>query len=215
MPNLVPYLRRLNRKERFFLIGLALDNEAFRLGDDFRQNLSDVLGLAIPKDAFVAMDYHLDWLFAGIHLAATSGDPGPHPRDNRLITGTQQDIDLLVAFDTDEKSHVIMLEAKGVTSYSNSQFKSKTERLSAAFQVPEAKQVAPHFVFASPMMPRRLKYSECPPWMLDKDGQVAWVRMPVPSDMQKIVRCTEDGTSRDKGPHWTVKAERVFRPSAP
>lgn len=113
MHYLVPHLRRLNRKERFFLVGLALGNKEFRLGDEFRQKLSDLLGLFVPEDAFVAMDYHLDWLFAAIHLAATSGAPGPHPRDSRLITGTQEDIDLLVAFDGDSESRVIMVEASG------------------------------------------------------------------------------------------------------
>ncbi|MDA1348514.1 MAG: hypothetical protein O3A47_06560 [Chloroflexi bacterium] len=210
MPYLVPHLRRLNRKERFFLIGLALGNEAFRLGNDFRRKLSDVLGLSIPDDSFVAMDYHLDWLFASIHLAATSGAPGPHSRDSRLLTGTQEDIDLPVAFDTDEESHVIMLEAKGVTSYSNRQFGSKVTRLSAAFTAPGAERVVPHLVLVSPMAPRYLRYDGCPPWMLGKDGQVAWIRMPVPSDMQKITRCTEGGVPSSQGGYWRVKPERTF-----
>lgn len=210
MHYLVPHLRRLNRKERFFLVGLALGNEAFRLGYEFRQKLSDVLGLFIPEDAFVAMDYHLDWLFAAIHLAAASGAPGPHPRDPRLITGTQEDIDLLVAFDTDRESHVIMLEAKGVTSYSNRQFESKVARLSAAFTAPQAERVVPHLVLVSPMRPRYLRYDGCPPWMFGKDGQVAWLQLPVPSDMQKIVRCTEDGSPNSRGKYWTVKPERNF-----
>lgn len=207
---LVPHLRRFNRKERFFLVGLALGNEAFRLGNDFRQKLSDVLGLFIPEDAFVAMDYHLDWLFAAITLAATSGAPGPHARDPRLITGGPEDIDLLVAFDTDRESHVIMLEAKGVTSYSNRQFESKVRRLSEAFAAPQAERVVPHLVLVSPTVPRYLRYECCPPWMLGKDGRVAWLQLLVPSDMQKIVRCTESGTPDRHGEYWTVKPERSF-----
>jgi len=63
--------------------GLALGNGAFRLGNDFRQKLSDFLGLSIPNDAFVAIHYHLDWLFASIDLAATSGAPG-QPSSSRF-----------------------------------------------------------------------------------------------------------------------------------
>ncbi|MDI6894822.1 MAG: hypothetical protein QME70_09500 [Bacillota bacterium] len=167
-----------------------------------------MLGLFIPEDAFVAMDYHLDWLFAAIHLAATSGAPGPHPRDSRLITGTQEDIDLLVAFDTDRESHVIMLEAKGVTAYSNRQFQSKVARLSAVFAAPQAERVVPHLVLVSPVMPRCLRYEGCPAWIFGEDGRLAWLQLPVPSDMQKIVRCTESGAPNSQGKYSIVKRER-------
>ncbi len=204
---LVPYLRRFNRKERFLLVGFALGNEAFRLGDDFRQQLSDLLGLAIPADAFVAMDYHLDWLFASLHIAAKGGHEGPHPRDPRLIAGNQEDVDLLVAFDAEEGSHVIMIEAKGVTSHSNRQFRSKTERVSAAFAAPEANHVVPYFVLVSPTPPQHLK-SDSPPWMLGKDGKVPWLHLPIPHDLQKIVRCTESGSPSMQGGYWKVGPER-------
>jgi len=208
MDYLVPHLRRFNRKERFFLVGLALGNEAFRLGHEFRQKLSEVLGLSIPDDAFVAMDYHLDWLFAAIYLAAASSPPGPYPRNSRLLTGTQEDIDLLVAFDGDKHSHIIMMEAKGVTSYSNRQFESKVARLSTMFTIPQAERVIPHLVLVSPMRPRYVRYDTCPPWMFGKDSQVAWVQLPMPSDMLKIVRCTENGAPNSQGKYWKVEAER-------
>lgn len=146
-------------------------------------------------------------------MAVASGTPGPHPRDSRLITGTQEDIDLLVAFDTGRKSHVIMLEAKGVTGYSNRQFESKVARLSAAFTVLQAEWVVPYLVLVSPMRPRYLRYDTCPPWMLGKDGQVAWLQLPMPSDMQKIVRCTESGAPNSQGKYWKVESERNFMSS--
>ncbi|HAI21613.1 MAG TPA: hypothetical protein DCM14_06960 [Clostridiales bacterium UBA8153] len=209
MQYLIPYLRRFNRKERFFLVGLALGNEAFRLGDSFRQRLSDVLDLALPGDAFVAMDYHLDWLFASIYLAATSGSPGPHPRDFRLIRGTHEDIDLLVAFDAGEQSHVIMLEAKGVTSYSNRQFASKMARLAAAFETPQARRVAPYLVLVSPAQPQKL-HGVGPAWVFGKDGRIPWLHLPLPADLQKVVRCTETGAPSSQGKYWTAKPEKSF-----
>ncbi len=77
MPYLVSHLKRFNRKERFYLIGSALGNATFRLGDDVRHRLSKLLDLFIPADAFVAMDYPLDWLLASMHLAVTSGTAAP------------------------------------------------------------------------------------------------------------------------------------------
>lgn len=207
MGYLVPYLRRLNRKERYFLVGLALGNREFRLGDGFREQLSDLLGLRVPEDAFVAMDYHLDWLCAAICLAATSGEAGPHPRDPRLIGGTQEDVDLLVAFDDEEESHVVMIEAKGVTAYSNRQFRSKLERLSAVFAMPQARRLVPHFVLVSPARPRYLQHEGCPRWMLDRQGQLAWLPLPIPPGLQKVTRCTADGVPDQRGDFWMVRPE--------
>ena len=59
MSALIDQLKRFNRKERFFLVGLALGNPDFKLSDAFRSSLHDLLGVSIPADAFVAMDYHL------------------------------------------------------------------------------------------------------------------------------------------------------------
>lgn len=206
----MPYLRRLNRKERFFLVGFALGNESFRLDDDFREKLSGKAEVAIPEDAFVAMDYHLDWLFAAMTLAATDGAPGSYPNDTGFIKGTQEDIDLLVAFDTDEGSHVILVEVKGVTSWSNCQFRSKVERLDAAFQAPDVSRVTPYLVLMSPVKSKRLCFDWCPSWALDKKGQPRWMKLPVPSDLQKIVRCTKDGDQSVDCEYWTVKPEKTF-----
>lgn len=53
-----------------------------------------------------------------------------------LMTATQEDIDFLIAFaDKDDSSlvHLVMLEAKGVTGWSNSQLARKARRLNAIF----------------------------------------------------------------------------------
>ena len=80
-------LRSLNRKERFFLVGWALDNREFRLGPAFRRQISPVVGLSLAADSFVAMDYHLDWIHASVFLSATDVIRGVHPNSNGLIVG--------------------------------------------------------------------------------------------------------------------------------
>lgn len=58
MSAMIEFLDKLNRKERFFLIGKALGNKDFKLDGSFRQELSQAFGIEIPANAFVAMDYH-------------------------------------------------------------------------------------------------------------------------------------------------------------
>ena len=75
MTSVVKYLKRFNRKERFLLVGWALGNDEFRLGEEFRVALNDELGLNVPAgDCFVAMDYHLDWLYASLLLGTKGGE---------------------------------------------------------------------------------------------------------------------------------------------
>jgi hypothetical protein len=74
----ITYLRRFNRKERFFLVGWALGNREFRLAPAFSRGISSVVSLEIPRDAFVAMDYHLDWIYGSAFLSATDDAEGIH-----------------------------------------------------------------------------------------------------------------------------------------
>src|SRR5581483_7130104 len=94
----IDYLQRFNRKERFFLVGAALGNSGFSLSADFRASVGAALDLQIPDDAFVAMDYHLDWIYASLVLANRDGDCGPYANSDRLIRAQQADTDLLVAY---------------------------------------------------------------------------------------------------------------------
>ena len=69
MMTLMEHLESFNRKERFFLVGNALGNPDFHLSTDFQTKLNTAFGIQPPNSAFVAMDYHLDWLHAGPFLA--------------------------------------------------------------------------------------------------------------------------------------------------
>ena len=210
MATLLQQLGEFNRKERFYLVGMALGNEIFRLSEAFRKTLGQTLGVQVPENAFVAMDYHLDWLAASLYLTANPDASPPYERHGQLITATQQDIDLLVAYEAKGTSHVIMLEAKGVTGYSNPQFRSKAKRLLAISQAMlwEMAHACPHFALISPKQPQRLDYEKCPSWMMGSDGRVSWIRLHLPDTLKKVVRCTQSGTASQQGDHWKVVSER-------
>jgi hypothetical protein len=91
------------------------------------------LGLAnSAKCVFAGMDYHLDWLFAALRLASDSlawspGTDAPAERmaahhavagvkdlytDFRPVTGSQEDIDMLVVYDDGNRLAVLFVEAK-------------------------------------------------------------------------------------------------------
>ena len=210
MASFLQHVRDFNRKERFYLVGMALGNQAFQLSEEFRETLGQALGIQVPETAFAAVDYHLDWLAASLYLTANPDATAPHKLDRRLITATQQDIDFLVAYEEDDGCHVILLEAKGVTGFSNRQFRSKVDRLGAmseALAWDRAKAI-PHFALISPREPRRLEYHCCPDWMVGHDGRIPWIEMPLPERLMKVVRCDENGTASREGDHWKVVPER-------
>ena len=213
MGSVLRHLQDFNRKERFYLIGMALGNQKFGLSESFRMTLGDVLNVRIPEDAFAAMDYHLDWLAASLYLAANPGASAPYKLDRRLITGTQEDIDFLVAYESDNWCHVIMLEAKGVTGFTNRQFRSKVDRLVAMSEALgwERAKAIPHFALISPRKPQQLKYDCCPPWMLGPDAKVAWICLPLPEILKKVVRCDRGGIASLQGDRWKVIPERRGR----
>lgn len=209
MVTLLQHLSEFNRKERFYLVGMALGNQDFRLSEEFRRTLGQHLGLQIPADAFTAMDYHLDWLAASLYLTANPMVSAPYKRDKTLITASQEDIDLLVAYEAEGTCHVIMLEAKGVTGYSNPQFVHKVKRLVAISEAGlwQKAQARPRFALVSPKQPQQLDYKECPCWMMGPNDQVPWIHLPLPEILKKVVRCSQGGTASQEGDHWKVVIE--------
>ena len=67
MAGIIENLKAFNRKERFYLVGMAVGNPEFTLSREFRKTLDKTLvGLHVPEQAFVAVDYHLDWIYASV-----------------------------------------------------------------------------------------------------------------------------------------------------
>jgi hypothetical protein len=66
------------------------------------------------------MDCHLDWLYASLLLAFNpKSEQRIFENKDRLIKGQQEDIDFLFAYEADDVSHIILLEAKGVGGFTN------------------------------------------------------------------------------------------------
>ena len=161
----VDYLRLLNRKERFHLLREALGEATFRLDELFRIRLQSCLTdsrrgpVSIPPDAFVAMDYHLDWIGMALRLAADGPERARRDRfpldgiaNDGLVSGTQQDVDLLGAFPIGATTLLVMIEAKGDTDWRNDQLDKKAKRLDPAFseERPWSGWTAPYFILTSP-----------------------------------------------------------------
>jgi len=209
MPDLMWYLRKFNRKERFFLTGMALGNPDFVLSSSFCTELDTRLGINVPKGAFCAMDYHLDWLYASLVLHFGGTLEAIYPNDDKLITANQEDIDLLIAYPEGAIHHLILLEAKGVTGWSNKQMRSKANRLQAIFEEPRDRwleKVKPHFAIVSPRRPRHLDESKWPKWM-QLGNQLHWIELRIPDDLLSISRCNNSGKPDKNGTFWTVLQE--------
>ena len=64
----------------------------------FRNIVGKKFDLQIPPTAFVAMDYHLDWLYASFFYLRWKILRICIRKILALITANQEDIDLLIAF---------------------------------------------------------------------------------------------------------------------
>ena len=159
MPDLIDLLSRFNRKERFFLIRQALGHEwgakGFTLSPGFRGSLRDAIDaikVEVPDTAVAWMDYHLDWIAASLwayqhpELACS-----PIPKSENVATGTQQDIDLLIAFKAGDGYCLVLLEAKGYDAWSNQQLAEKAQRLKEIFgrEGTKYRSVKPYFCLTS------------------------------------------------------------------
>lgn len=194
MSQVIEFLRQFNRKERFILLSHVLGaqgEEVFRLSPGFRGELGKELGLNIPKNAFVAMDYHLDWIQMALYLADKGEQMEIVPKPDKLINTSQRDIDLLVAFkDARSKIHLVLIEAKADTGWTNQQLAKKVERLRGVFpkESHDAEVVEPHFVLMSPQESDRIETSGWPEWMRAKGAKAHWLKLPLPDGLLKATR---------------------------
>jgi len=202
MNELIQILKSFNRKERFYLISQVLGNKNFTLSDSFRKQLSNKLGLEIPSNTFTAMDYHIDWIYAS--LKYFNEGKVLYPKDEN-IKATQEDVDLIIAFYVDDTYHLIFIEAKGETSWTNKQLKSKSERLKKIFGYNGDKwnNVKPHYLIMSPRPSKNLETSALPEWML-KDDDLIWLSLDIPNDLVKVTRCDKSSQPSVAGDFWKI-----------
>jgi hypothetical protein len=210
---IIEYLKSFNRKERFHLVGQLLGNCDFTLDPNIFGKLLVLMNLETPSYYYSAMDYHLDWIYASVVLASDNAI-FPKERDNLCITATQEDVDFLIAFvDDTDVTHLIMIEAKGDTSFTNKQIESKANRLKAIFGDDGFKwdKVQPHFVLCSPARPQLLNLDSIPAFMLNakRDG-FRWFRLYMPANQRKVTRCKENGKASKNGTYWKVDGIRLL-----
>ena len=209
MATLIQYLESFNRKERFFLIGEALGKPTFELSPEFRAPLGAAFGLSIPTDALVAMDYHLDWVYASLVLDAGGDESSVLPNDEGLVSGNQEDVDLLVAFDDGQTVRLLLLEAKAETGWTNKQTLSKAERLRRIFGEDGGRfaGVTPHFGLLSPRRPEQLE-SRCWPTWMTRGGEPVWLELVVPGGRRRTTRTDPRGRSSRGGSYFRVLSSR-------
>lgn len=211
---IVEALKKFNRKERYWVIRNALGPTSNQLGEGFRADLQRTIGIEIPQDAWWSIDYHIDWLVGALELFV-DGTIVTKPQDNSngLVKGNQEDIDLIVAFG----STLILIEAKGDTSWSNAQLNSKLPRLEAIlgpdFQgVYRQKDLSVHLVLMSPKKSMRLLRPgglQWPKWMSGSDGTPLWMSMKLGEGDEshsflRVTRCQKNGDVSELGKSWKV-----------
>lgn len=219
MPDLIDLLDKFNRKERFFLVRQALGAEegakGFLLAESFRTKLGEAIGTEIPADALAWMDYHLDWIAASLWAAGKSDLLcKPISSSDQAFTGTQQDIDLLVAFNREGRCHLVLLEAKGYDSWSNSQLCKKSKRLEAIFGAngDRHSKVQPYFCLISPTESKQLKTEGWPASMKGEDGKPRCMKLDVEYPRYWVTGCDSDGNSSDERSHFRIK--KIKNPAA-
>jgi hypothetical protein len=208
MNELISLLESLNRKERFFLVGEALGNRSFRLGKNFRISLENASGVSIPPDAWVAMDYHLDWIAAAIHMTINDKTPSSIWENvkKEIVRGNQEDVDLIVGFGDSSSTTLILIEAKGDTPWSKTQMSSKSKRLGKIFGTTKVKNptITPILVLTSPdRTPTNLEPETWPKWMTE-DGEIRWMQMEM-KGRRRLVRTDENGKPLAGGGYATLK----------
>lgn len=202
MEHLIECLKSFNSKERFFLLGHVFDNPAFLISSKFRRELEGKLDIIISEDAFAAMDYHLDWLYASLIWAEDYEKKGEPYLKNDIIEGNQEDIDFIIAFDDESISHLIFVEAKGVTGWNQKQMKSKQKRLKNIFGSDGREyenKIKLHFILISPFenVPSEISDHNFPKW--------TWLRLPVSEKLKKVTRYNQELKKNDiKGSHWKI-----------
>lgn len=210
MSQIIDLLRSFNSKERFFLVGEVLGNPEFLPSSAFRGRLSEALNLQIPERVFSAMDYHLDWLYAALQIATDNRAVPIYSNSEGIIKAQQEDIDFLIAYDAVGITHIILIEAKGVTGWTNRQMKSKANRLRDIFGEDGKKwaSVQPHFVLMSASAPQKLDTSTWPRWMTLPNIHVAWMKLCIVADLRRVSRCNADGEEDKYGEYWTIVSRK-------
>jgi hypothetical protein len=212
LANFVETLRKFDSHERGILLQWALGGP-FVLSAALRAELDEHLPNPIPDNAYVAMDYVLDWLSASMTcILDTNALEAPQERTGNHISGSSEDVDLVIAWEDDLGAHLVLIEAKGFTRWSNKQLNSKAERLAAIFSAPGLNDLDLHFVLVGPRRSAGLEIDSWPQWMRRNDRFI-FLEVPDPGPRWSVERGFKSTTgSWRKGQHdwthWRLKRRR-------
>jgi len=178
----------------------------FKLDTKFREQLDKLLELRIHRDAFVAMDYTIDWVYASLKWA--KGEQDVYDKADMVqLNEKGHDIDLLVAYEddvNDKLTHIIFIEAKGVTPWKTAEMKPKVERLKLLFH-DNREQAVPHLVLLSPNQPTQLDKKILASWMLKNNGDYSWMKLDIQPGLKGVMRCGgEKNESNCNGNCWRL-----------
>ena len=130
-----------------FLAGIRLALLGSRSGDATQPETFSEGAVCI----YAAMDYHLDWLRGALWCTKNrlAGAPNEDfvpverfaksPSALRDVMGNQEDIDLLLVIADERKTHLVLVEAKGDSSFTETQISSKLSRLESIFQAEDSR----------------------------------------------------------------------------
>lgn len=248
--NLANALHQFNAKERNFLMRFALLGEAdsgprspsARWVDPvFLQALKVALEssqIKLNKGArciYAAMDYHLEWLHAALWSVGQTDPefkacpikrhpfetPPSEPKQHDVM-GNQEDADLVLVIEDGDHTYLVLIEAKGDSSFSRSQLASKLSRLKLILDgehVPEPAKLT----FALVLLAPEDKLTKCKTFPALADSRPAikgWeydamqsppkrlgnliLRMPMPNFpevVDLVTRCDEQGENKEGSSH--------------
>ena len=216
MQTLAATLERFNRKERNLLVRDALGHRQTRLllSTDYCSRIGTEIGFEFePSSAWWATDYHINWLAGALAIHAL-GDgalsriwENDDPEGPQLIEGNQEDVDLVIAVE----NRLIFVEAKAYGRFTETQIRSKLERLtllrSFFRNLPGAadRAVEFHFLLTSPIQPSGLE-DEWTPW-LNVRGTIPWIKLEIDGSIEvlTVTRCDEAGLPTASKRHWRVR----------
>ncbi len=113
-----------------------------------------------------------------------------YPNDDYKIKAQQEYVDWLIAFKSENIYHLVLIEAKGVTGWTNKQMTSKANWFGDIFgeQGTTWPGVMSHLVIMSPSSPKGFLVEKWPHWMAP-NGHIRWLGLTIPEHLKQVCRC--------------------------